>query len=389
MTLTGKLFRDAVISGANNIANNRAAVDELNVFPVPDGDTGTNMSMTIGNALPELKAAGDGISAGDAAKLTASAMLRGARGNSGVILSLIFRGLSKGLAGQAEADAKMLSDAFKLGVDAAYKSVMKPTEGTILTVVREAWENTKDLAQEGGDAAEFLAKFIEEGEKSLANTPELLPALKKAGVVDAGGKGLLVILSGMQQVISGGQAHREVLQRIGGIALQIGHDHVGLGLIHAEADLLLLGVQRVFRYVVRSILGVEGQAIDAVIGKVLGQHGVDVLIPLTIAAPHLDAVVRTLLQDDGLIVLEERDADVLEGIGVGLRHHHILRRLDVGAVELLRGGAEGIGGAEAVGGEPTVLRKMRVQGAIVLLFFCYAEVFSHPLHRPCGADAAH
>lgn len=204
MTLTGKLFRDAVISGANNIANNRAAVDELNVFPVPDGDTGTNMSMTIGNALPELKAAGDGISAGDAAKLTASAMLRGARGNSGVILSLIFRGLSKGLAGQAEADAKMLSDAFKLGVDAAYKSVMKPTEGTILTVVREAWENTKDLAQEGGDAAEFLAKFIGEGEKSLANTPELLPALKKAGVVDAGGKGLLVILSGMQQVISGG-----------------------------------------------------------------------------------------------------------------------------------------------------------------------------------------
>lgn len=204
MTLTGKLFRDAVISGANNIANNRAAVDELNVFPVPDGDTGTNMSMTIGNALPELKAAGDGISAGDAAKLTASAMLRGARGNSGVILSLIFRGLSKGLAGQAEADAKMLSDAFKLGVDAAYKSVMKPTEGTILTVVREAWENTKDSAQEGGNAAEFLAKFIEEGEKSLANTPELLPALKKAGVVDAGGKGLLVILSGMQQVISGG-----------------------------------------------------------------------------------------------------------------------------------------------------------------------------------------
>lgn len=204
MTLTGKLFRDAVISGANNIANNRAAVDEMNVFPVPDGDTGTNMSMTIGNALPELKAAGDGISAGDAAKLTASAMLRGARGNSGVILSLIFRGLSKGLAGQAEADAKMLSDAFKLGVDAAYKSVMKPTEGTILTVVREAWENTKDSAQEGGDAAEFLAKFIGEGEKSLANTPELLPALKKAGVVDAGGKGLLVILSGMQQVISGG-----------------------------------------------------------------------------------------------------------------------------------------------------------------------------------------
>ena len=208
MTLTGKMFRDAVISGANNISNNRLAVDELNVFPVPDGDTGTNMSMTIGNALAELKAANDGIAAGDAAKLTASAMLRGARGNSGVILSLIFRGLSKGLAGQAEADAKMLSDAFKLGVDAAYKSVMKPTEGTILTVVREAWENTKASAAEGGDVAEFLRSFIAEGEKSLEKTPELLPALKKAGVVDAGGKGLLVILEGMLEVISGGSIIR-------------------------------------------------------------------------------------------------------------------------------------------------------------------------------------
>lgn len=208
MTLTGKLFRDAVISGANNISNNRLAVDELNVFPVPDGDTGTNMSMTIGNALPELKAAGDAISAGDAAKLTASAMLRGARGNSGVILSLIFRGLSKGLAGKNEADAKMLSDAFKMGVDAAYKSVMKPTEGTILTVAREAYENTADLAKEGGDTAEFLRAYIAEGEKSLEKTPELLPALKKAGVVDAGGKGLLVILSGMLEVISGGEMIR-------------------------------------------------------------------------------------------------------------------------------------------------------------------------------------
>ncbi len=208
MTLTGKMFRDAVISGANNISNNRLAVDELNVFPVPDGDTGTNMSMTIGNALAELKAANDGITAGEAAKLTAGAMLRGARGNSGVILSLIFRGLSKGLAGKEEADAKLLSDSFKLGVDAAYKSVMKPTEGTILTVVREAWENTKDSAAEGGDAAEFLAAFIAEGEKSLEKTPELLPALKKAGVVDAGGKGLLVILEGMQQVISGGAVIR-------------------------------------------------------------------------------------------------------------------------------------------------------------------------------------
>ncbi|MBP1542696.1 MAG: DAK2 domain-containing protein [Oscillospiraceae bacterium] len=204
MKITGKMFRDAVISGANNISNQRQAVDELNVFPVPDGDTGTNMSMTISNALAEMKNTSDAVAAGDAAKTVASAMLRGARGNSGVILSLIFRGLSKGLAGKAEADAKDLSEAFKLGVDAAYKSVMKPTEGTILTVAREAYENTVSLAAEGGDAAEFLKAYIAEAEKSLKKTPELLPALKKAGVVDAGGKGLIVILEGMMAVIGGG-----------------------------------------------------------------------------------------------------------------------------------------------------------------------------------------
>lgn len=204
--ITGKLLKQAVISGANNITNQKQAVDELNVFPVPDGDTGTNMSMTINNAVGELKAASDGQGAGDVAKIVASAMLRGARGNSGVILSLIFRGLSKGLAGLETADAKALSGAFKLGVDAAYKSVMKPTEGTILTVAREAYENTVSLAVEGGDAAEFIKAYIDEAEKSLAKTPELLPALAKAGVVDAGGKGLIVILEGMYAVISGGEA---------------------------------------------------------------------------------------------------------------------------------------------------------------------------------------
>ena len=204
--ITGKLMKQAVISGANKITNQKQAVDELNVFPVPDGDTGTNMSMTINNAVGELKAASDSLGAGDVAKIVASAMLRGARGNSGVILSLIFRGLSKGLAGKQEADALALSGAFKLGVDAAYKSVMKPTEGTILTVAREAYENTVALAAEGGDAAEFIKAYITEAEKSLEKTPELLPALAKAGVVDAGGKGLIVILEGMYQVISGGSA---------------------------------------------------------------------------------------------------------------------------------------------------------------------------------------
>jgi hypothetical protein len=206
MIITGKILRDAVISGANNISNQRQAVDELNVFPVPDGDTGTNMSMTIKNALGELKNTPDGASAGEVAKLCAGAMLRGARGNSGVILSLIFRGLSKGLVGKEEADAADLSAAFKLGVDAAYKSVMKPTEGTILTVAREGYENTVSLAVKGGDAAAFLAAYIAEAEKSLEKTPELLPALKKAGVVDAGGKGLIVILQGMYSVISGNGA---------------------------------------------------------------------------------------------------------------------------------------------------------------------------------------
>ena len=209
MILTGKLLRDAVISGANNISNRRRQVDELNVFPVPDGDTGTNMSMTTKNALAELKNSPDSITAGEAAKKTASAMLRGARGNSGVILSLIFRGLSKGLAGKETVDAADFSAAFKLGVDAAYKSVMKPTEGTILTVAREAYENTAPLAKAGGDAAEFLHAYIAAAEKSLEHTPELLPALKKAGVVDAGGKGLIVILEGMYAVISGGEPVRD------------------------------------------------------------------------------------------------------------------------------------------------------------------------------------
>lgn len=204
MTISGKLLRDAIISGANNIYNHKQEVDELNVFPVPDGDTGTNMSMTIKNAVGELKNTPDGAQAGEVAKKAASAMLRGARGNSGVILSLIFRGLSKGLSGKETASAADLSAALKIGVDAAYKSVMKPTEGTILTVAREGYENTVSVAEKGVSGAEFLKKYIEAAKASLEKTPELLPALKKAGVVDAGGMGFIVILEGMLAVISGG-----------------------------------------------------------------------------------------------------------------------------------------------------------------------------------------
>lgn len=204
MTISGKLLRDAFISGANNIYNNRREVDELNVFPVPDGDTGTNMSMTIKNALEELANMPDGCTVGEVTKKAASAMLRGARGNSGVILSLLFRGLSKGLSGKETASAEDLSASLKIGVDAAYKSVMKPTEGTILTVSREAWENTEEIAKAGISAAQFIEEYINEAKKSLEKTPELLPALKKAGVVDAGGMGYIVILEGMYAVLSGG-----------------------------------------------------------------------------------------------------------------------------------------------------------------------------------------
>lgn len=205
MNISGKLLRDALISGANNIYNERLRVDELNVFPVPDGDTGTNMSMTAKNALEELTQTPDGATAGEVAKKAASAMLRGARGNSGVILSLLFRGLSKGLAGRESAGAGDLSAALKIGIDAAYKSVMKPTEGTILTVSREAWENTKDIAETDISAADFIKEYIDEAKKSLEKTPELLPALKKAGVVDAGGMGYIIILEGMYSVLSGGE----------------------------------------------------------------------------------------------------------------------------------------------------------------------------------------
>ena len=138
--ITGQILRDAILSGANNIANQRTRVDELNVFPVPDGDTGTNMSMTVGAAIRELEALPDTCTVAEASKTAASAMLRGARGNSGVITSLLFRGFSKALKDKTEASAADLANALQMGVDAAYKAVMKPTEGTILTVTRLAAE---------------------------------------------------------------------------------------------------------------------------------------------------------------------------------------------------------------------------------------------------------
>ena len=205
--IKGTQLRDAFISGANSISNCRQQVDALNVFPVPDGDTGTNMSMTINAAKRELETLRDDPTVEQVAKKAASALLRGARGNSGVILSLLFRGFSKGLEGKEEADAKDIANALSMGVTAAYKAVMKPTEGTILTVARLAGEHAQQLAaqEEQLTAAQMWKEILVSAQDALAQTPEMLPVLKKAGVVDAGGQGFVEVWKGMLSVIESGE----------------------------------------------------------------------------------------------------------------------------------------------------------------------------------------
>ncbi len=202
MTINGQFLKEAFISGAYNIQNNRQLVDELNVFPVPDGDTGTNMSLTIGACVKELEKL-DNPTVEQVASTTASALLRGARGNSGVILSLLFRGFSNGLKGKTEMSAKDLAKSLSLGVEAAYKAVMKPTEGTILTVARVAGEKAVELAEQTDDIKAVFDCILENAIDALNQTPQMLPVLKKAGVVDAGGKGLVVILEGIASVANG------------------------------------------------------------------------------------------------------------------------------------------------------------------------------------------
>ena len=201
--ITGSMLRDAVISASHHINNHRGDVDALNVFPVPDGDTGTNMSMTIGAAAREVSRLAEDAGTGEVSAAVASALLRGARGNSGVILSLIFRGISKGLKGCKEADGTVLANALQIGVEMAYGAVMKPTEGTILTVVRLASESAKRAANSGADAVAVFNAACDSAAKALATTPDLLPILKKAGVVDAGGQGFVLILEGMRSVFNG------------------------------------------------------------------------------------------------------------------------------------------------------------------------------------------
>ena len=201
--MNGETLKQAIISGANNISSIKARINDLNIFPVPDGDTGTNMSMTIVAAADALKDA-ETADVSEVARMTASAMLRGARGNSGVITSLLFRGISKGLEGKAEATGADLIHALGLGVEAAYNAVTRPTEGTILTVARMGYEAGLEALETEEDPAVLWEIVCDASLDALEQTPEMLPVLKKAGVVDAGGKGILTIFEGMLSVFRDG-----------------------------------------------------------------------------------------------------------------------------------------------------------------------------------------
>ena len=200
--IDGQILKKIIISGANNLENNKKMVDDLNVFPVPDGDTGTNMSMTINAAARELLSRDDA-SVSVISDFVAASSLRGARGNSGVILSQLFRGFSRGLKGMRTINTTQLAVALKAGSDTAYKAVMKPTEGTILTVARETATYAVEIAEETTDIFEFAEKVVAKARETLNKTPDMLPVLKQANVVDAGGMGLVVILEGAIATLKG------------------------------------------------------------------------------------------------------------------------------------------------------------------------------------------
>lgn len=197
----GLHLKNMFISGANNLENNKNLVNSLNVFPVPDGDTGTNMSLTMNSAVKEVNKAKDN-NVFTIAELAANGSLMGARGNSGVILSQILRGFAKALKNENEINSATLANALMEGANTAYKAVMRPTEGTILTVIRESAEHGVKIAKQNTDLIYFLGEVVAQANKSLEKTPEMLPILKQAKVVDAGGKGLLYILNGMLYYIT-------------------------------------------------------------------------------------------------------------------------------------------------------------------------------------------
>lgn len=220
--IDGNLFADMLLSGANHLSNNRHAVDDLNVFPVPDGDTGTNMSLTLQSAAAEVTTARDS-GVGGVSKALAAATLRGARGNSGVIMSQLIRGLAKELQGHDVCDANRMAKAFARASESAYNAVMKPTEGTILTVARALAESAAKYAPETEDTLQLLEIVVADGNKALEATTNMLPQLKQAGVVDAGGKGLMVFLEGALYTLQ----NREVIARQDGEAQKPVHPGSG------------------------------------------------------------------------------------------------------------------------------------------------------------------
>lgn len=199
----GAQLRDMIIAGAALLEKNKAAIDALNVFPVPDGDTGTNMSMTMQSAVHEIRALPEEATATQVADALSMGALKGARGNSGVILSQLFRGFSRAFKGEAFINAELLSRALTMGSEAAYKAVMKPKEGTILTVSRVIAEQVSLHWEQGANVYRLMDEIIESGERALAETPKQLPVLKEAGVVDSGGKGLLTIYRGFKLSLDG------------------------------------------------------------------------------------------------------------------------------------------------------------------------------------------
>ncbi|MBB5172120.1 DAK2 domain-containing protein [Texcoconibacillus texcoconensis] len=200
--LEAEMFAQMLIEGANNLSNHSKKIDALNVFPVPDGDTGTNMNLTVTSGVKEVKQA-NANRVGQVAGSYAKGLLMGARGNSGVILSQLFRGFSKSVEGKETLDAQGLSKAFENGVNMAYKAVMKPVEGTILTVAKDAANRGIEVAKTSEDVVEVMDAVVKEAEASLERTPDLLPVLKEVGVVDSGGQGLLTIYEGFLSVLTG------------------------------------------------------------------------------------------------------------------------------------------------------------------------------------------
>lgn len=205
--IDGKMFRQMIVTGATVLHNNHPEIDALNVFPVPDGDTGTNMSLTFTSGATEVERL-QSERVDEIAKTLSKGLLMGARGNSGVILSQIFRGVSKSLKGKETANANDLADAFMQGSKVAYKAVMKPTEGTILTVIRESAEAAKAYVTEDMEIEDYFSYFVKAANESLDRTPELLPVLKEVGVVDSGGAGLLLVLTGFMSALAGEEIER-------------------------------------------------------------------------------------------------------------------------------------------------------------------------------------